>query len=264
MESLPPPPPPSRHLPPPPPPPSRLPSVRPFNVYAQQPHNDYRNELNDRPEIRHNKRVCVVNGYKAVETDYRREEDRFEDLRKRYAGNYNGFRQIHDVSRYGVQHNRPLEDPYRHSVPSWNGGGNGHLVHHRHDGRYGGEEPMPVGHLVHHRHDGRYGGEEPMPVGSWRDYGRRTDLPEPMPVGPWRDYGRRTDLPEPMPVGPWRDYGRRTDLPEPMPVGLWRDYGRRIDLPPPPPPPQPPLPYGRVNYETFGPPQPYFGRRSFY
>lgn len=205
MESRPPPPPPSR----------RHPLVLPSNVYTQQPHNDYRNEYNDRHEIHRNKRVCLVNGYKAVEADYIREEERYENLRKRYAGNYNDFGQFHDVSRSGVHRNRPLDDPYRHLVvPPWNGGGNGHLVHHRHDGRYGGEELMPIG--------------------MWRDYGRRVDLPPPPP---------------PLPYG-----GE-----EPLPVGLWRDHGRRIDLPPPPP-----LPYGRVNYENLGPPQPYFCRRSFY
>uniref|UniRef100_A0A1J3IHD8 Poly(A) RNA polymerase cid11 n=1 Tax=Noccaea caerulescens TaxID=107243 RepID=A0A1J3IHD8_NOCCA len=69
--------------PPPPPPPSRHPLVLPSNVYTQQPHNDYVKEENDRHEIHRNKRVCLVNGYKAVETDYIREEERYENLRKR-------------------------------------------------------------------------------------------------------------------------------------------------------------------------------------
>lgn len=37
------------------------------------------------------------------------------------------------------------------------------------------------GHLVHHRHGGRFSGEEPMPLGLWHDYSRSLDLPPPPP-----------------------------------------------------------------------------------
>ncbi|XP_023638720.1 protein HESO1 isoform X2 [Capsella rubella] len=33
----------------------------------------------------------------------------------------------------------------------------------------------------HHRHDGRFSGEEPMPVGLWHEYSQRLDLPLPPP-----------------------------------------------------------------------------------
>ncbi|KAG7633414.1 hypothetical protein ISN44_As03g037140 [Arabidopsis suecica] len=134
------------------------PSVQSRNVYSQQLHNNYRNGFSGPPEEHHSKRLCLGNRYRALEeTGNWREEERYEDprgKRNRYVGNFNGLEEFREIPRFGI-HSNPLDDPYR-QVPL-NAGTNGHLVHHRHDGRYNGEEPMHVG--------------------QWQDYTRRVGSP---------------------------------------------------------------------------------------
>ncbi|CAN8255008.1 unnamed protein product [Cochlearia groenlandica] len=149
-------------------PPPLPPPMPPLNVYPQEARNDYRNELNNRK-----KRVRSEIGYKDVRGTGRmiEEEERYESLRgdrKRYAGNFNSFEPLYETPLFGI-HNEPLEDTYLHNP--LNGGGNGHLSHHRYyDGRVGCEAPPPL-----------------PPVCLWRDYNRRIDMAPPLPHSP---YGR--------------------------------------------------------------------------
>ncbi|XP_010426004.1 PREDICTED: uncharacterized protein LOC104711034 [Camelina sativa] len=137
-----------------------------LNVYPQQPHNNFRNGFNGLPEIHYNKRVCLGNGYRAVEeTGHRREEESYDDLRElryRYIG-------------YCTE------------------------TLHRNDDRYRGEEPMPVGQC--HDYSLRTGPPQPQPP-----YGRDTyenfrpqNLSQPPPPYGRDSYGnfRPQNLPQP-------------------------------------------------------------------
>lgn len=73
---------------------------------------------------------------------------------KNYRNEFDGRSEEHHNKRVC------LENGYR--AVGGNGGANGHLVHHRHDSRFRGEE-------------------EPMPVGLWHDYIQSFDLPPPPP-----------------------------------------------------------------------------------
>ncbi|XP_023638245.1 uncharacterized protein LOC17887510 isoform X2 [Capsella rubella] len=174
--------------------PSPVPSL---HVYPHEPQNNYRNGFSALHEIHYNKRVCMGNGNRAEEeTGHRREEEGYDDLiekRNRYIGYYNGLKEFNEAPLFG-NHIKPLDDTYRR-VPL-NGEPNGHLVHHRHDDRYRGEEAVPVGQW----HGDRYRGEEAMPVGQWHDDRYRGE--EPMPVGQWHEYGVRTGPPLPEPPRP--------------------------------------------------------------
>ncbi|KAG7559795.1 hypothetical protein ISN45_Aa05g013760 [Arabidopsis thaliana x Arabidopsis arenosa] len=180
------------------------PPVPSLNVYSQQLHNNYRNGFSSPPEEHYNKRLCLGNSYRALEeTGHWREEERYEDprgKRNRYIGNFNEFEELREIPRFGI-HSNPLDDPYR-QVPLNTGTHSNPL-----DDSYrqvplnAGIHSNPLddpyrqvplnagtnGHLVHHRHDGRYSREEPMHVGQWHDYSRRIGPPPPQPPPP---YGR--------------------------------------------------------------------------
>ncbi|CAH8267550.1 unnamed protein product [Arabidopsis lyrata] len=162
------------------------PPVPSLNIYSQQLHNNYRNGFSGPPEEHYSKRVCLGNNYRAVEeTGQWREEERYEDprgKRNRYIGNFNGFEEFREIPRFGI-HSNPLDDPYR-QVPL-----NARIHSNLLDDPYR-QVPLNAGtngHLVRHRHDGRYSREEPMHVGPWQDYNRRIDPPPPQPLPP---YGR--------------------------------------------------------------------------
>ncbi|CAH2065312.1 unnamed protein product [Thlaspi arvense] len=132
-------------LPPPPP-------LPPLDAYRQKPYKYEIGYVGLIQEVHHSKRVCLGNnGYRAVEGagHMRVEEERYENLRNRYAGN-----------RREEFHHEPLDDddPYRQAP--LNSPRNGGLVRHRHGG---GEE------------------EEPKRVGLIRDYCGMISIPPPPP-----------------------------------------------------------------------------------